>query len=109
MTTPHERARSFMQTRMFLLALCSSQSTAGGPADFRREALRLLTHFPDEVHLDHAAIAWPEVWARVGPPRPDAPSCLNLIVSLRELRRGGPRGADDGTGPDGQERRDEER
>jgi len=106
MTTAHERTRSVIQTRQFLKALSSGLPAAGVPADVRREALRLLTHFPEDIHLDHAAIAWPQMWAPVSPPREGAPSYLELIVSLRELTGELPREADDGTGPGVQERRD---
>ena len=85
MTTAHERTRSVIQTRMFLRALCSTRRTAGVPADVRREALRLLTHYPDDVHVDQAAMAWPAMWAPVSPSGSDAPSYLELVVRLREL------------------------
>lgn len=85
MTTAHERTRSVIQTRMFLRALCSTQRTAGVPADVRREALRLLTHYPDDVHVDYAGMAWPEMWAPLSRSCADAPSYLALIVRLREL------------------------
>jgi len=84
MTTPRERTRSVIQTRVFLRALCSPWGIGGVPADVRREALRLLTHYPDDSHLDLAAIAWPDVWAPLSPPRTDAPPYLELICRLRE-------------------------
>jgi hypothetical protein len=100
MTTSHERTRSAIQTRMLLEALCATARTAGIPEEIRREALRLLRHYPDGGHLDRAAIAWPEIWAPIRLRQSDTPSYVELIVRLRELTRnslGGAQGLEPGS------------
>lgn len=88
MTTPHERTRSVIQTSLFLEALCARDHAADVSEEVPREALRLLRHYPDEVHVNHAAIAWSEMWSH---PRlrlsSNRPSYIELIAQLRELTR----------------------
>lgn len=66
MTTPYERTRSVLQAKEFLqmLALAKEQEI---PEQIRREAQRLLRHFPDKGDLQFAANTCPEWW---GPPEP---------------------------------------
>jgi hypothetical protein len=85
MTTPDERTRSVMQTRLFLEELCTGARTSGVPEEIRREARRLLRHYPDAGHLDHAAVAWPGTWAPTRTGHEGAPSYLELLARLREL------------------------
>lgn len=109
MTTPHERTRSVIQTRLFLEALCATDHAADVSEEVRREALRLLRHYPDEVHVDHAAIAWPEMWS---PPRlrrrSDPPSYIELIARLRELTGNTLASAEGSNEPGGGKTRDDD-
>lgn len=91
MTTPDERTRAVMQTRLFLVQLCAGALMAGVPEQVRREARRLLRHFPDAGHLDHAAVAWPGTWAPAQIGHEGALSYLELVVELRKLRESHPR------------------
>lgn len=83
MTTPDERTRSIVQTREFLRALCDSEQTSGVPDDVRREARRLLRHYPWDVHLDAAAVAWPDTWTPTRPVPGKTMSYAELIACVR--------------------------
>lgn len=85
MTTPDERTRSVMQTRLFLEELCTGAYTSDVPDQIRREARRLLRHYPDAGHLDHAAVAWPGTWAPARAGHVGAPSYLELLARLQGL------------------------
>jgi len=58
MTTPDERTRAVMQARQFLQELAWSAAEASIPEPVRREAVRLLRHFPggSEMCLAHMAL-----------------------------------------------------
>ena len=55
MTTPDERTRALRQTREFLVQL----SVRGEPAPIRREAERLLRHYPLDGMIDVLALLAP--------------------------------------------------
>jgi hypothetical protein len=60
MTMPVERARSVVQAREFLQELMHSTDV---PESVRREARRLLRHYPSDGDLRLAASALPGWWA----------------------------------------------
>lgn len=80
MTTPDERTRSVMHARLFLEELSAGARASGVPEEVRREARRLLRHYPEAVHLDRAAVAWPQIWGPALAGRADAPSYPELLV-----------------------------
>ena len=53
MTTPHERTRSVIQTRDFLIELSRDTSL---PARLRRDAKFLLRHYPDKSDMALAGL-----------------------------------------------------
>jgi len=53
MTTPHERTRSVIQTRDFLIELSRDTSL---PDRLRRDAKFLLRHYPDKSHMALASL-----------------------------------------------------
>jgi len=63
MTMPNERTRSVVQAREFLQELMHS---ADLPESVRREARRLLRHYPSDEDLGLAASALPGWWANPG-------------------------------------------
>jgi hypothetical protein len=73
-TMPNERTRAILQTKEFLVELISAEETPGLPETVRREARRLLRHFPGlmELHLAHRAL--PAVFGEVPPCVPESPS-----------------------------------
>lgn len=70
MTMPDERLRAVVQTRRFLEELCDPSRAPDIPADARREAHRLLRHYPQDAVLDLATLALPRWFAW-----PDASHC----------------------------------
>ena len=65
MTMPDERTRAVMQTKAFLLELQNTTKSPGVPENIRREAHRLLRHYPDAGHLDVAHRSAPAFWGTV--------------------------------------------
>lgn len=65
MTMPDERSRAVMQTKAFLLELQDSTKSPGVPEDVRKEAHRLLRHYPNAWHLDSAHRGAPDLWGPV--------------------------------------------
>ena len=63
MTMPAERTRSIVQTREFLESLSAGAEGLGIPEAVKREAHRLLRHYPDNWHLSHVAAMVPQFWA----------------------------------------------
>lgn len=61
MTMPCERTRSVVQAREFLRELMES---ADVPESVRREARRLLRHYPSDGDLRLTALALPGWWER---------------------------------------------
>ena len=61
MTMPYERTRSVLQTKEFLQMLAWAEEPEI-PEKIRREAQRLLRHFPGKGDLQFAANACPEWW-----------------------------------------------
>jgi len=72
-TMPDERTRAILQTKNFLVELLSAEQTPGVPETVRREAHRLLRHFPGlmELHLAHRAL--PAVFGDVPPCNSSSP------------------------------------
>lgn len=81
MTTPEERTRSVVQAREFLQTLCSAVQTPGVPEAVRREAERLLRHYPVPGDFDFVAAALPMFWG-AGTERPQhgGPSYVELLA-----------------------------
>ena len=65
MTMPNERTRTVLQTKEFLLDLQNEKKSAGVPESVRKEAHRLLRHYPDAWHLDSAHHGAPYLWGPV--------------------------------------------
>jgi hypothetical protein len=62
MTTPYERARAVLQTRVFLQELCSEQATPDVPESVQQEARALLRHFPEPMYVESIAKLEPSVF-----------------------------------------------
>lgn len=62
LTTPHQRTRSVLQTRLFLARLAQAQDIAREVQD---EARRLLCHYPEPWHLSRAHERVPADWGSV--------------------------------------------
>ena len=65
MTTPDERTRAVMQARQFLQELAWSAADAGIPEPVRREAVRLLRHYPGGSEMDLMHMALPQWFGEV--------------------------------------------
>lgn len=65
MTIPNERARAVLQTKEFLLDLQNATKSSGVPESVRKEAHRLLRHYPSAWHLDSAHRGAPHLWGPV--------------------------------------------
>ena len=65
MTMPDERTRSLIQTREFLIELSSAPDGALVDHDIRREAARLLRHFPDRGMLSFTHSMLPQWYGDV--------------------------------------------
>ena len=63
MTTPYERARAVLQTRVFLQELCSEDSASRLPADVQHSAERLLRHYPGSGDVAVIAELLPSTFA----------------------------------------------
>jgi hypothetical protein len=59
MTRPDERTRAVLQAREFLQELATGEWPCALPAGVRREAHRLLRHFPHDNHMELAHLALP--------------------------------------------------
>jgi len=70
MTMPDERTRAVLQARAFLQELASGDWGPELPPAVRREAHRLLRHYPNAHDLELAHLALP---AWFGPPRDEEP------------------------------------
>ena len=81
MTTADERSRAVLQTRQFLEVL---RTCEGVPESIRREAGRLLRHFPDAGHIRVAAVAFPHVWSCGDEVPSSAPSYIELLSRARQ-------------------------
>jgi hypothetical protein len=75
MTTPHQRTRSVLQTRDFLVKLLE-EVFVQVPTQVQDEARRLLFHFPEPWHLARAHERMPEDWGSAA--AVDAESARNL-------------------------------
>lgn len=65
MTMPDERSRAVLQTKEFLLELQNATKSPGVPEHVRKEAHRLLRHYPSAWHLDLAHRGAPDWWGSV--------------------------------------------
>ena len=90
MTLPDERARAVAQTRDFLRSLCDAESSPDVPAAVRDEARRLLRHYPDDHHLDAAAVAWPDHWKTTASQQVPSPPSYKDLMDLFRIQRGLP-------------------
>ena len=61
MSLPDEEARALRYAQEFLLELSSGRPIAGKVTELRREARRILRHYPP-VPEDYAARAWDDGW-----------------------------------------------
>lgn len=52
MTMPFERTAAVMNTREFLLELMDPKKTPRVPSAVRKQAYRLLKHYPSSCHLE---------------------------------------------------------
>jgi hypothetical protein len=61
---PFERTYSILNCREFLLSLCDSKKTPRVPLAIRKEARRLLKHFPNKFDMENA-VEGREVFGKV--------------------------------------------
>jgi hypothetical protein len=61
MTLPDERYRSIQHAALFLQQLCNPAITKRIPREIRREAARVLRHFPSQYDLQQLESAAPHV------------------------------------------------
>jgi hypothetical protein len=62
---PDERTRAILQTKDFLVDLLSAEQTPDVPDSVRREARRLLRHYPGLSELDLAHRALPKFFGPI--------------------------------------------
>jgi uncharacterized protein (DUF433 family) len=80
--------RSLRETKEFLNELLSSEATPGVPDEIRRQAQRLLRHYPEEFQLQLLQRALPRQYGdRSKPPLPPKPSHA-LLMSDPEIMSG---------------------
>ena len=65
MTMPDERTRAVLQTKAFLLDLQNTTMYPAVPEVVRKEAHRLLRHYPNARHLVVAHRGAPDLWGIV--------------------------------------------
>ena len=65
MTMPDERTRAVVQTKAFLLDLQNTTTYPAVPEVVRKEAHRLLRHYPNAWHLNVAHRCAPALWGIV--------------------------------------------
>jgi hypothetical protein len=63
MTLPMERTRAVLHTRDFLRELSNSDASSGVTEAVRREARRLLRHYPSAGDMELAHLACPQWFA----------------------------------------------
>ncbi|MEY4333147.1 MAG: hypothetical protein RLZZ196_1885 [Bacteroidota bacterium] len=63
MTLPDERYRAVVQTKKFLIDLCSPKRTPRVPKDIRQLANSLLRHYPSDWDMTIASQQAPDVFA----------------------------------------------
>lgn len=61
MTLPIERTQAVLRTEKFLLKLCIPKESPGVPEEIRKEAGRLLKHYPSEYNLRHLEGSFEEI------------------------------------------------
>lgn len=62
MTMPEERTQVVLQTKEFLLELQNPTRSPGVPEEIRKEAYRLLRHYPSPWDLNAAHRGAPDWW-----------------------------------------------
>lgn len=80
MTSPIERSKAVIQAKRFLQHLSARTDV---PDDVRREAERLLRHYPGSVHVSLAGVAWPMHFASDEMTEERMPSYLELLAHAR--------------------------
>jgi hypothetical protein len=63
MTLPDERYRAVVQTKKFLIDLCSPKRTPRVPKDIRQFANSLLRHYPSDWDMTLASQQAPDIFA----------------------------------------------
>lgn len=61
---PYERTRSVIQTRDFLISLLDPKKTPRVPSKVRKEASRMLRHFPTPFDIEQAGKKSSDVFCR---------------------------------------------
>ena len=64
MTLNYERYLAMKSTRRFLMALMNPKDTPKVPLKIRKEARRLLKHYPEEYHMDTVAKDCPTIFGK---------------------------------------------
>jgi len=64
MTLSNERYAAINSTRMFLISLMNPKVTPRVPASIRKEARRLLKHYPDKVIMEIVSKEAPKLFGR---------------------------------------------
>lgn len=80
MTLPTERSRSVIEAKRLLQEL---SARADIPEDVRREAERLMRHYPGSIHVSLAGVAWPMHFATDEAESERMPSYLELLAHAR--------------------------
>jgi hypothetical protein len=62
MTVPSERSRAVLKAYKFLLSLLDPKKTPRVPKDIRKEAGRILKHYPGEFYIEQSSKHLPEFW-----------------------------------------------
>ncbi len=64
MTLPDERYRAVVQTKKFLIDLCSPNRTPRIPKSIRQQANSLLRHYPSDWDMERASEGSPDVFQK---------------------------------------------
>ncbi len=64
MTLPDERYRAVVQTKKFLIDLCSPDRTPRIPKSIRQQANSLLRHYPSDWDMERASEGSPDVFQK---------------------------------------------
>lgn len=64
MTLPDERYRAVIQTKKFLIDLCSPDRTPRIPKSIRQQANSLLRHYPSDWDMERASEGSPDVFQK---------------------------------------------
>lgn len=61
MTLPIERTNAVLRTEKFLLKLCIPKESPRVPKEIRKEAARLLRHYPSQYNMRYIADSFEEI------------------------------------------------